>query len=179
MTACRRGHIRPFATVLAPSRTEALHQQRMPSYAATPDSLPSSGPVRHYHLAIFVHEPAVVRIQKDDEHRLRRSQRRSGRKGVSPGAVARCSILTGTVAQVPSGAQQREAAHECPGADRVQEGRVRSRKRQRAPRLARAWAFVRALAADPKPGVRAIRARAAIFCPRESVIPSSASACIT
>jgi hypothetical protein len=28
-------------------------QQRMPSYAATPDSLPSSGPVRHYHLAIF------------------------------------------------------------------------------------------------------------------------------
>jgi hypothetical protein len=43
-----------------------------------------------------------------------------------------------------------EAAHECPGADRVQEGRVRSRKRQRAPRLARAWAFVRALAADPR-----------------------------
>src|SRR5271165_5967129 len=53
LTACRRGHVRPFATVLAPSRTEAPHQQRMPSYAATPDSLPSSGPVRHYHLAIF------------------------------------------------------------------------------------------------------------------------------
>lgn len=51
----------------------------MLSYAATPVSLPSSGPVRHYHLAIFVHEPADVGIQKDDEHRLRRSQRRSGR----------------------------------------------------------------------------------------------------
>jgi hypothetical protein len=25
LTACRRGHVRPFATVLAPSRTEALH----------------------------------------------------------------------------------------------------------------------------------------------------------
>src|SRR5271157_800389 len=28
LTACRRGYVRPFATVLAPSRTEALHQQR-------------------------------------------------------------------------------------------------------------------------------------------------------
>ena len=81
----------------------------MLSYAATPVSLPSSGPVRHYHLAIFVHEPADVGIQKDHEHRLRRSQRMSGRKGVSPGAVARCSILTGTAAQVPSRGQQREA----------------------------------------------------------------------
>ena len=34
-------------------------------------------------LAIFFYELADVRIQKDDEHRLRRSQRRSGRQGVS------------------------------------------------------------------------------------------------
>ncbi len=104
-------------------------------------------PVRHYHLAIFVHEPANVAFRRMTSTA---SHGREAGKGVSPGAVARCSILTGTAAQVPSGAQQREAAHECQGANRVQEGRVRSRKRQRAPRLARAWAFVRALAADPR-----------------------------
>ena len=59
--------------------------QRRMLYAATPVSLPSSGPVRHYHLAIFVHEPADVGIQKDDEHRLRRSQtKRSQPRGCRP-----------------------------------------------------------------------------------------------
>jgi hypothetical protein len=47
-------------------------------------------PVPHCHLALFFDEPADVGIQKDDEHRLRRSQRRSGRQeaaqGLSPAA---------------------------------------------------------------------------------------------
>jgi hypothetical protein len=54
---------------LRPERKRCAN--RMLSYAATPVSLPSSGPVRHYHLAIFFHEPADVGNQKDDEHRLR------------------------------------------------------------------------------------------------------------
>ena len=73
------------------------------------------------------------------------------RRGVSPGANRHLLDLDGHGCPGAFwGAAAREAAHECPGADRVQEGRVRSRKRQRAPRLARAWAFVRALAADPR-----------------------------
>ena len=48
-------------------------------------STPSSGPVRHWHLALFFDEPADVGIQKDDEHRLRRSQtKRSQPRGCRP-----------------------------------------------------------------------------------------------
>jgi hypothetical protein len=56
LTACRRS--------LRPERSAA--PTRMPSYAATPDSLPSSGPCDTTTSPSFVHEPAVVRIQKDD-----------------------------------------------------------------------------------------------------------------